>query len=505
MELELPKPKLKRKRGAGSRVLPAEKEKEEASCKCTGVLVGGSVLVQNSADVTAILNKGFYGKAVFSRSVPTHVQTAYTRHTLKSSSEECSGSGGFEPLRKRTRVVDEAFRSDSEEEGKRWKGRLLLHAQWREEKEKNLPSLGRGHNVVSKGISGTGGKDFLERSSVLPAECSVGVEDSSNSEKMELEDTEGEIMASEGRAATTGLVEPPEVDLYPVVEPLCLTGEEAFYLVAELELLTVHPPTDEKSYTAEELWKELCTCCKRFPFTYSAYHHYRKRGWVPKSGFKFGVDFILYKDGPEFYHSSYAILVCEEFGKATEMESASNTTSLAASKDASPSSTNKLLENLISAKTSISSHEKRAKEDVPDSREDTTTLNSPEKLQVSQGSIGHRSTACLLPSPSSTADTITASSAGVETTCTGNIGSVAEKAASLSLTEPEDCSSPRLRWIDIIAHCRVCESSGKELVVSYVTAPSGWGETRLLLSPECVDHMSLHETLVTRWIPDKDR
>jgi hypothetical protein len=42
---------------------------------------------------------------------------------------------------------------------------------------------------------------------------------------------------------------------------------------------------------------------------YAAYHHLRSMGWVPKSGVKFGVDFLAYRKGPEFYHSSYSVMV----------------------------------------------------------------------------------------------------------------------------------------------------------------------------------------------------
>lgn len=371
--MEFPKPKLKQKKGAGFRSLPAEKEGKETSCKCSGVLAGGSVLVQNSADITTLLSNGFYGKGVFSRSVPTHVETTDCSHHVVGSEER----PGAKPPRKRAKVSDNVFLPDNDEEEKR-KKRLLLHAQWREEKEKVLASLQQDDDK---------GKILSEQSTnkvVIKEDSDVGT------------------------ATLSELVEPCELDLYPVAEPLCLSSEEAFYLVTEKELLTVHTPTALSTLSAEELWKEFCSYCKRFPFTYFAYHHYRKMGWVPKSGFKFGVDFILYKDGPEFYHSSYAVLVCEKYREAAEVD-----------------------------------------------RDFTGTT-----------------AACGI---------------GME---------VQSKFDEKPASEETDI----LKWTDVIAHCRVCESSGKELVVAYVTVPSPF-----LSSPKCIQFMTLHEVLVTRWLPERNR
>lgn len=385
--MEFPKPKLKQKRGASFQSLSTE-EGKETSCKCSGVLAGGSVLVQNSADIMTLLSNGFYGKGVFSRSVPTYVQTMNTSHRMFGSEERA----GEKPPRKRAKVSDNVLLPDSGEEERR-KKRLLLHAHWREEKEKLLASHQQDD---SKKISK---ENILSEHQITKREVVI---------------TEDSDAGNDGAAALSEQVEPCELDLYPVAEPLCLSSEEAFYLVTEKELLIVHTPTAPSILSAEELWKEFCVNCKRFPFTYFAYHHYRKMGWVPKSGFKFGVDFILYKDGPVFYHSSYAVLVCEKYGGTAEVDCDFNFTEATAPCGTGVAVQSKLDENPASEDTGL------------------------------------------------------------------------------------------LKWTDIIAHCRVCESSGKELVVAYVTVPSTY-TTPFLSSPNCVQFMTLHEVLVTRWQPEKDR
>ena len=35
----------------------------------------------------------------------------------------------------------------------------------------------------------------------------------------------------------------------------------------------------------------------------------RSSGWVPKSGLKFGVEFLAYRQGPVYFHSSYIVIV----------------------------------------------------------------------------------------------------------------------------------------------------------------------------------------------------
>jgi tRNA-splicing endonuclease subunit Sen2 len=45
---------------------------------------------------------------------------------------------------------------------------------------------------------------------------------------------------------------------------------------------------------------------------FAAYSYLRSKGWVPKPGISYGVDFLLYRRGPDFYHSDYGVLVREK-------------------------------------------------------------------------------------------------------------------------------------------------------------------------------------------------
>ena len=499
--MELPRPKLKRKRGGAGvqwlQYLQAGTEEEGSSFRCSGVLVGGSVLVQDSADIANLLGRGFFGKAIFSRSIPAHVQTqgTYASHT----NERYSLGSGFEPPRKRARVSEEEKEGTdsevSEEASQRRRRRLLLHTQWREEKE-------RGWSIPVELRSGVEGKQDPDTSATRDEEESsrvLGHISGPSSEHPILASADDDVPGREEQAETVteksredeqapvedAVYDPehPEMDPYPVEEPLCLSSEEAFYLVAEAGLLRVLSPTAANSFTAGELWTQLCAYCHRFPFTYSVYRHYRKKGWVPKSGLKFGVDFILYKDGPVFYHSSYAVLVCEEVENVDPVLHAATT-----SEGVCSASTD---EGHSDRTSQLQAGERRGSETETVSEGSISAPTSPKAVTLIPTQPTNQKTAVEATTMSSPAKT----SATAET--------VFQKMATVA-TETGDSSTPGLWWSDVIAHCRVSESSGKELVVCYVTRPADWDETQLQ-SPECVERMSVREVLVTRWVPERDR
>lgn len=96
-------------------------------------------------------------------------------------------------------------------------------------------------------------------------------------------------------------------DPYFVKEFLHLSLEESFFLAYGLGCLRVYE--NEKLLNLTDLWRAFCQRHSRFISLYVAYHYFRSKGWVPKSGLKFGTDFIIYKEGPPFYHGSYSVIV----------------------------------------------------------------------------------------------------------------------------------------------------------------------------------------------------
>uniref|UniRef100_A0A3Q3KJY5 tRNA-splicing endonuclease subunit SEN2 n=1 Tax=Monopterus albus TaxID=43700 RepID=A0A3Q3KJY5_MONAL len=96
---------------------------------------------------------------------------------------------------------------------------------------------------------------------------------------------------------------------FSLPEYLQLSLEEAFFLVYSLGCLSVY--LHQEPLSIMELWRKFRSLRPDFISSYAAYHHYRSRGWVPKGGgaAKYGVDLMLYRKGPPFYHASYSVVI----------------------------------------------------------------------------------------------------------------------------------------------------------------------------------------------------
>ena len=94
---------------------------------------------------------------------------------------------------------------------------------------------------------------------------------------------------------------------------LHLLQEESFYLVHHSLIKLITPNDTEVSLST--LWNELCSFNDNFPERYLVYYQLRQDGWIPKSGHKFGVHFLAYKQNPSSCHSTYAIVICRHDNK----------------------------------------------------------------------------------------------------------------------------------------------------------------------------------------------
>ncbi|XP_051249764.1 tRNA-splicing endonuclease subunit Sen2 isoform X2 [Dicentrarchus labrax] len=92
-------------------------------------------------------------------------------------------------------------------------------------------------------------------------------------------------------------------------EYLQLSLEEAFFLVYSLGCLSVY--LHQEPLSIIQLWRKFRSLRPDFVSSFAAYQHFRSRGWVPKGGggAKYGVDLMLYRKGPPFYHASYSVVI----------------------------------------------------------------------------------------------------------------------------------------------------------------------------------------------------
>ncbi|XP_076160411.1 tRNA splicing endonuclease subunit 2 isoform X2 [Ptiloglossa arizonensis] len=99
-----------------------------------------------------------------------------------------------------------------------------------------------------------------------------------------------------------------ECGSFPVQETLHLTFEETFFLLYGLGCLNVID-FDGNLLDIDSAWHLFCKADKNFVQKYVVYHYFRSKGWVVKPGLKYGGDFLLYKQGPSYYHASYIVIV----------------------------------------------------------------------------------------------------------------------------------------------------------------------------------------------------
>jgi len=101
----------------------------------------------------------------------------------------------------------------------------------------------------------------------------------------------------------------------PGKQTLQLSPVEAFFLAFGLGCLLVERPeasfVEDPELSIDDLWRIFCSSDKDFPYQYAVYHHFRAKGYVVKDGTKFGCDFLLYKEGPPFYHAQYSVRIMQ--------------------------------------------------------------------------------------------------------------------------------------------------------------------------------------------------
>ncbi|VDM19467.1 unnamed protein product [Wuchereria bancrofti] len=103
--------------------------------------------------------------------------------------------------------------------------------------------------------------------------------------------------------------------LWPTDNSLRLSMEEAMYLSAEIGVLQISADNGQECMP-DVVWKTFFGCYGiRFVRRYATYRYFRRQGWVVRSGLHCGVDFMLYRDGPEYYHSSAAVRIVSKGSK----------------------------------------------------------------------------------------------------------------------------------------------------------------------------------------------
>ena len=97
----------------------------------------------------------------------------------------------------------------------------------------------------------------------------------------------------------------------PGVKAVRLSIDEAFFMSYALGVLIVHDVVDGAAVALDNdaLWCRLQIARPDFIILYLAYHHFRSKGWIARTGLQYGVDFVLYQRHPALAHSDYSVLI----------------------------------------------------------------------------------------------------------------------------------------------------------------------------------------------------
>ncbi|KAJ1522286.1 hypothetical protein ONE63_002586 [Megalurothrips usitatus] len=218
----------------------------------SGRFNGDCVEVCDVEDISSLYNMGFFGKGSFSRGLPRPARKVQQPEIIRE---------------------------------RQWKRRCT----WQEESECSVKdgSLEKEYRDESPSQDSDRGTELIVIADT---------------------DTEGDDFISHLRPRI-------ENDKNSSPEVLNLLLEEALFLSYGLGCLYIFDTYGQKILSCLEFWSLCVELDNRFIQRYVTYHHFRSKGWVVKSGLKFGGDFLLYKNGPSFFHASYVVRTEVIFGK----------------------------------------------------------------------------------------------------------------------------------------------------------------------------------------------
>ncbi|XP_023026152.1 tRNA splicing endonuclease subunit 2 [Leptinotarsa decemlineata] len=98
-----------------------------------------------------------------------------------------------------------------------------------------------------------------------------------------------------------------QIDRSGLKETVWLSLEESFFLSETVKCLNIF--NGKNILSSEECWKLFSEADPHFKQNYIVYFHFRAKNWVVKPGIKFGGDYLLYKQGPPFFHASYVVII----------------------------------------------------------------------------------------------------------------------------------------------------------------------------------------------------
>lgn len=275
----------------------------------SGYFNGNSVIIDDPEEIKALYTMGYFGKASLSKGFPNFGkhkmnEPAVLRETQWQRRKEWSDKlkSLIETLQKN--------KSKGEHENNSATGVLDENAL--------IPlktSMDIGDDATKPGEDNVSGHKELPNEEsdqeLFTNEINLSISEAHNLSEFTYVEDKDVLVISDCNDANNLSNLNPHIEVVPVktvMEVLYLTLEEAFFLSFALGCLHVLDLTG-KPLTLLQLWRVFNYSQPDFIENYVAYHYFRAKGWVVKSGLKFGGNFILYKDGPPFFHASYIVVI----------------------------------------------------------------------------------------------------------------------------------------------------------------------------------------------------
>lgn len=104
------------------------------------------------------------------------------------------------------------------------------------------------------------------------------------------------------------------------LEHLQLTLVEAYYESFLAKSLRIKDENGNILRKADQTWHLFSTKNNKFPLLFVAYCRYRAAGWLPRSGIKYGVDWVLYPEIVKGGHSHSPYCVILRYGAGSKID-----------------------------------------------------------------------------------------------------------------------------------------------------------------------------------------
>ena len=172
-----------------------------------------------------------------------------------------------------------------------------------------ITSENEAHSILSQmGFFGETEENIVSYRSTIKSEVKYDTYVSLDNFVPKIETNTQEKILKNELSKEVPIREDPELELKDRPSYLRLELWEAFFLTYGLGCLIIsNCDNDNEDMSIDDMWEKFCQVSDYFRLKYAVYHHFRSKGWVVKDGSKFGADFLLYKDGPPFYHASYSV------------------------------------------------------------------------------------------------------------------------------------------------------------------------------------------------------